>query len=592
MHDEFSAIFRAQFNTFSELIKKGVIPDAHPPGVQSFIYILIKIFGVHEPVLKFPFLLMGVGSVIFVYLVGKKWFGVTTGLLSAALVSVLQYNIFYSQIIRPYEAGLFFTLGTVFFWTKVVFDEKIKKQDWVFFTLFITINGYIHAFSIFMDLLIATTGLFFIKKQRLKSYLVSGFISFILLLPGLFIFFIQLKRGDIGGWLGKPQMNFIVEYFKYIFHFSTFFFSAVFFLTVYFSFKFPNKKEGADKFRVLGVIWFLVTFITAFLYSVLRTPVIQYSTLYFAFPFLVIVFFSFMGKLPAKFLILSVSIILFTGASTLILEREHYRLMFHQGLDEIPRQVINDIKNPGLAGSAVVLQTSNSKMFDYYFSKYKSTPDYFALENKDILKPALEYVHKKNSETIIVGIADYAPLNFLEVVKSRYPHIIKRLTSQNMEYWILSKFKGYKTVEVEKLETPVEKTGSFFMPGKKMYMGNITINPDSVKFGEYDVLNVKAKIVTDTIIPDALLVTDWKTSDGKSFFWSGAAFKEFYIPGDSTYNVVFSTRMMNFKNIPKNSKIKVYIWKRDNSDIKVKNIRVYLTSVDAVEFGLFKRIIR
>jgi len=199
MHDEFSAIFRAQFDNFGEVIKNGVLPDAHPPGVQLFIWLMIKLFGISEPVLKFPFLLLGVGSVIFAYLVAKQWFGTNAGLLSAAFIAVTQYNVFYSQIIRPYEPGLFFSLGTAYFWTKTVVQNNFSLKNKIWFILFFTLNGYIHAFTIFFNLLLWITGLFFLKREKIKEYLKISLISFVLLIPGLLIFLFQLKRGDIGG---------------------------------------------------------------------------------------------------------------------------------------------------------------------------------------------------------------------------------------------------------------------------------------------------------------------------------------------------------------------------------------------------------
>jgi len=41
VHDEFSAIFRTYFHSFSELIQKGVIDDTHPVGIQIFYILMI-----------------------------------------------------------------------------------------------------------------------------------------------------------------------------------------------------------------------------------------------------------------------------------------------------------------------------------------------------------------------------------------------------------------------------------------------------------------------------------------------------------------------------------------------------------------------
>ena len=47
-HDEFSAIFRTPFQSFGELIEKGVMVDGHPPLVQVFLYYWIKLFDISE----------------------------------------------------------------------------------------------------------------------------------------------------------------------------------------------------------------------------------------------------------------------------------------------------------------------------------------------------------------------------------------------------------------------------------------------------------------------------------------------------------------------------------------------------------------
>ncbi len=593
MHDEFSALFRAQYNTFGELIRKGVLPDAHPPGVQVLIYFFVKLFGMSEPVLKFPFLLMGVGSVYFVYLVGKKWFGTATALLSAALITVLQYNIFYSQIIRPYEPGLFFGLGAVYFWTKIVFDKQITKWDQVWFVVFLTVNSYIHAFSLLLNLMLGVTGLYFVDKKNRWPYIRAGIISFLLFLPGFKIFWLQLKRGDIGGWLGKPGYDFLVDYFEYIFHYSGFFFSVVFLAAGYLAFKNFNFNRKAAKFRWIAFLWFVITFLIAFFYSVWRIPVIQFSTLYFVFPFLVMLFFSFVGKVDDKRLALAVFLILFSGTSTLVLDREHYRLMYHQGLNEIPKLVLQDLETDNQKNhTAVVLQAPQTKMFDFYFKKYGKKPDYFKLEHNDQLPDALRYLKSQPFDRVIIGIADYAPLTFLETVKSYFPEVIKRETSQNMEYWVLGKNNPGKEEEKKFLQKQLSAVVSFTMKEPEKYKGGIILHPDSLNFDDLTVLNLKAEVVKDSVIPDALLVVDWKTGEGKNYFWAGSALPDFYPGGDSVYVVTFSSRMRNFRKIPKGSEIKIYFWKKDRSLIRVKKLQAYFTKMDAVEFGLFRSLRR
>ena len=89
-YDEFSALFRTEFDSLGELIQKGAKIDGHPAGIQVFLYYMVKIFGFSETAIKLPFILFGLGGIIYTWLIGKNWFSSTTGIVSAAFVATLQ----------------------------------------------------------------------------------------------------------------------------------------------------------------------------------------------------------------------------------------------------------------------------------------------------------------------------------------------------------------------------------------------------------------------------------------------------------------------------------------------------------------------
>src|ERR1700740_1949309 len=66
-HDELSALCRLRFDSFHELMEKGIKIDGHPAGVQVFLYYWTKWVGTTEFAIKLPFLLMGMGSIYFAY---------------------------------------------------------------------------------------------------------------------------------------------------------------------------------------------------------------------------------------------------------------------------------------------------------------------------------------------------------------------------------------------------------------------------------------------------------------------------------------------------------------------------------------------
>ena len=95
-NDELSAIVRAQYNTFSEMIQNGVMIDFHPAGVEVFMYYWMKIFGDGVFIIRFPFAVAGIFSIFILYLLARRWFNKTTALFSAASLSFLQFPLLYS----------------------------------------------------------------------------------------------------------------------------------------------------------------------------------------------------------------------------------------------------------------------------------------------------------------------------------------------------------------------------------------------------------------------------------------------------------------------------------------------------------------
>lgn len=52
--DELSALNRLEFDSFIEVIKKGVMIDAHPALIQVFLFYYTKLFGTAEWIVKLP----------------------------------------------------------------------------------------------------------------------------------------------------------------------------------------------------------------------------------------------------------------------------------------------------------------------------------------------------------------------------------------------------------------------------------------------------------------------------------------------------------------------------------------------------------
>ena len=300
-NDELSALVRTRFTSFSELIEKGVAVDGHPAFVQVLLYYWTKIFGDGVFAIRFPFAVAGIFSILFLYLLGKKWFSKATGLFAAAAFSTLEFPLLYSQTARPYIFSVLFVLMAAYFWTKVLFENVIdrnrknKTHLLVAYILSMSACMYTHYFSFLMAAVIGITGLLFMTKENRKEYILSGAVILVLFLPHLSIFFTQLNIGGVGLWLGKPDENFLRNFISYSLNDSDLLFYLFFGICVA-SFIYFRKTLVITRYHWFSIGWFLVLFFIGYYYSVLRNPVLQTSTLLPGFPFLLLFVFSFIPE--------------------------------------------------------------------------------------------------------------------------------------------------------------------------------------------------------------------------------------------------------------------------------------------------------
>lgn len=437
MHDEFSALFRTSYNSFSDLIRHGVIEnDSHPAGVQVFLYYWVKLVGFSELWVKLPFTLMGVASVWLIYAIGRHWHNVASGLIAAAFMAVMQYFVFYSQLARPYAAGLFFSLCMVYCWTLVITSDKSPtKITWLLFVLSLVFTSLMHAFAMLLAILVYATGFVFVRGRTLKTYLYCGGAAIILYLPHLPVFLQQMRSGGIGDWLAPPTAGFMLQFLHYSFHFSTPFIVLALALVLV-AFVSTWRTKQFIRFKLIGIGWFAVTFLAAYLYSIYRTPVIQYSTLYFVFPFLILALFSVGNTTTKRTALISVGAVLIIGCMSLIFNRKHYQTMYAQGFDGIAREVAKDSKVHN--DVTVIVKCATPQMPAFYLDKQAvGKVRYFSRQDEPgELQDCLDSIH---TQYLAFAWTDYASEEWTAMALESFP-VIERYTAWfNAEYFLLHK---------------------------------------------------------------------------------------------------------------------------------------------------------
>jgi dolichyl-phosphate-mannose-protein mannosyltransferase len=610
-NDELSALARLRFDSFSEMIEKGVMIDFHPAGVQIFLFCWIKIFGISESALRLPFVFLGIGSVWLIYLVGKKWFNSAVGLFAAASLCVLEFPLLYSQIARPYSPGLFFTLLSTYFWSEI-FIGKIKndpaitgkKPGIVSYTGFIfSVSAcmYTHYFAMLQAGLMCIAGLFFLSKENYKAYFISGCIILLLYCPHLKIFLHQMSVGGIGGeqgWLSKPEYDFFGRYILYAFNNSTlllFFFMFIFLATLIIF----RSVRDKNKFRLLSFLFFIIPFLTGYFYSILRNPVLQYSVLLFSFSFLILFIFSFVIKtVQAKTVIALVTILLVFGTFSTAWQNKYYSTKHFGVFRELAEKTIAFNDKYGEQNITRTINIINPYYIDYYFSKFKREINFsqYVCNDYALVNDFVKIVDQSQTLYFIHAWSNtYDPPELEDVILESYPYLLSkndffnsgiRLYSKNSEgalttgkpdYELLHDFESVKWGNDSLFfNDSIFHSGkqSAFMNEKNEYGPTFTLPVKNIELRKGDTIKISLYIYPLKEQESAKLVFSMDEND-KSKVWLGREFR-IYQTKINQWQQVFLAYIVD-ADLSGNEILKSYIWndKKESFYLDDFKIRVF-----------------
>jgi hypothetical protein len=617
-YDEFSAFFRTGFDNFRDLIEYGVKrTDTHPAGVQVFIYYWIKWIGSSEPVVKLPFTLMGIVSIFLSYIIASRWFNRTVGLITATYIAVIQYTVMYSVIARPYISGMFLALLMVWFWTNVVFNRS-KNYYW-FLTGFIiagAMNAYNHHFSLLLVAMVGFTGLFFIPKKHLRSYILAGIIIFILYIPHLPIFFTQLGYKGIESWLGKPDSMFLFNYLGFILHFSIIFYiTTVALIILSFFYRADNIKE-TNKFRIIGLSWFSITFLIGFFYSVFISAIIQYSVLIFTFPFLLMALFSYFKELKIAPKILIVLLIASVSIYTLIFNRQYYKYFYASGFKEIIKESVKTQNKFGKENVTVILNTID-KINDYYLDKLNiSDNNFIYLDSLGSYKQFRDSLKKIRTEYVIFAWANYTDLQFLQISEDIFPNIIEKKTWFTSSFYLLKKTKpkdmeytsadkiifesinNYETTVISNWDTVPENlilpknnpaTNHYMQLSKwRNYSPGITIELDSIINNKNNLILISLDAYFLKEPSEVLLISELRSGD-EVIDWRSIPFTDFISRVNEQQTVYLPLKLSDINLNQKGITLSVVIWNKSKTKVLIDNFRIITYEGNTVIYGQFEK---
>lgn len=593
-NDELSALIRTRFPSYGAMIEHGVLTDFHPAGVQSFLYCWTSLFGEGAFLFRLPFILCGLGSIVLIYLLGRRWFHPAAGLLAAAMFGVLEFTIIYSQLARPYAPGLFCCLIATWFWTDLTEADGsrwIGAMTWLGWVLSMAICMHLHYFTLVYCGALGIWGLIYLKGRTLRNYLFSGLVILLLALPEWIIIREQLKVGDLGGWLGKPEKTWLLSFLYNSFNASWLLIDAL--IVCFFTGWYVQRARPEwNRYHVLTLYLFMVSFLLAFGYSLLRHPIIQYSTLFFVFPLLLLFFFSFTPAIFRKGVgqVIVVFLVLAGGALSTAAEKRFFRMPAYGVFRELTERAhawSSDAPAPVIS----IFNVINPDYLDYYFKEQGWRPAeviYRPEQARDLSRLMTRLDSLKPASVIYGWTNSYHPEELYFILRERWSLMdqdeaffnarVSRFTRGSASWPASDARSMVWDYENDSAATALPDSIGKSGKAERMNRGvefSHTLNCvlDSLRPSAYNVLHARCRFITGPGLHDAQLVLSVEKNKQNLAYFSATLSDWNVKPGQWQEAVVSGV-------VPEGCSggtVKVYVWNKAMNDWWIDDLALVLT---------------
>jgi uncharacterized membrane protein len=323
-HIDFQSVWLDEIHTLSEANPKFTLSELYnaiksgeqmPPLYFCIVYLLFKIFGYTSLVVRMFSAFIGVLGIFGTYFLAKEIFNKRVALLSALLISVNYFHLFYSQEARPYAfLYLFTTLSFVYL---IRFIKSPNYKTAILYGIFsaLMINSHFFGlFTLFAQYIIVLFFLVIIKKDERKRFFFLAFISGIIVLlffiPSLEIFF---KTNDIESfWIPKPTLDAYTLIYKEFFGNSETVLTLVGLISLFYFIRISKEKDfPISKAIVENKMIFSFIVLIPWIVIVALIPLVRS---YLSLPMIINRYF--ITVLPAIIILLSIGIYQFKNRIT------------------------------------------------------------------------------------------------------------------------------------------------------------------------------------------------------------------------------------------------------------------------------------
>jgi uncharacterized membrane protein len=391
-NDELSSMSRINVSSLSEVIEASK-SDVHPPFYYCLLYLWQNMFGNSPFSVRFLSALLGTLSILAIFFLGRILYSEQEALISALILSISFFGIYYSQEVRSYSLLLLLSICSYLFFIKIHPQFKAYKSQgdksqgnlrqgnliisYILYVLFTTLLIYTHYFGIlvFFSQFIFILLSYFLRRRQNGSLkiLLSQFMIFLLYLPQISIMRDKMHIAET--WITTPHFDFFIQYFnEYHGRDEAFFLVAALCIFCFFYFwkrdKEKNPEQDLSRFLLI-VVWVVIPLIVAYARSIFSTPVLTDRNTIIVLPPLILMMARGITNIKNRDVSIAlIAAILIAGFYSLFVTNDYYNRITKDQFREVANIVLEnkDISDQSL----IIACTWNSDYFDYYFKQANS----------------------------------------------------------------------------------------------------------------------------------------------------------------------------------------------------------------------------
>lgn len=595
--DELSGLDRTRFNSFGELIERGVKIDAHPALIQVIIYYLSQFFGFTNWIIKLPFLLFSFGAVIYAYFFGLRNFSKQVGIIASAIFSFSLVFVFYAPIARMYISGIFFSIALLYYFFEIFFLWNTKRSNYFFLGLFALLSGLNQHINALFAFTLCVSGLFLLNKNNFKPYIIALGLTVVAYLPHLPVTLYQLSIGGIGyeegGWLAKPEITAVLGFLKILFGTGKMYLIFLALIVLCFIL---NRKVKVERKQLFLLIIFLINYFIIYLYSIFNASIYQNSIMLFSGVTIVMLISSFLDVKNIHVFNSALTVII----AVLLFKTYYKKDYYHQCVKTIfEYQFERTVEHKNTYGDKNVYPIffdADEVMKDMYFKKYNSGFDCKASADSVTfsLKHFSAFVAALKTDYLV--LASSYPIQ-QAVATEYFPYLIENIQTQGINYKMYSKKSSdkNKVVEGESViysASVFDKKAFVFKENKEMLISNKSfylpidsaneypfdanaqLNKITSKEGQIIFIKTVLKLKNNSCKVSACISINDNKKD-TSYFFNSRSVNDFVIKADSTVTLYADSYCgTDYKKIKDKAKCTVFIWNNAKEKFVLKTFEI------------------